>query len=432
MSTLRICQLVIGTLLALCLAKDASAFDTIEFLSGTKANGTVKEIRKAKKEFDFELRIGGRNILRTFPFSKVHAVTVKGKRYVLTPKENAGVVDGRTGTPARRTRSQVLKLVNTVGRTKPDWYDSTPLDYPRTLDLDWPLKPPGKGWNNRKNVGQYKWDIINPNPRRWQSGVRLIHEIMTRHKGKPKLLQRDMQSLAEMYFELFQDYARAAFWFRQAKVALPQSQGVHLAECYWRLGNKQMALQMLRSRRLPMNAIKLLGDLGQTDRAAQLAMSMGQRRPDRAAEPYLLAGDACRRAGRFNEAIRFYQLVVNGGNARNKNYEKIYVGRARDSIEAIRLFDKADVSQVGDGVYKASSTGYNGALEVAVTVSGGRIADVQVTQHREKQFYAALTDTPAQILKKQSVKNIDATSRATITSQAIVNSAAKALAQGNP
>jgi uncharacterized protein with FMN-binding domain len=53
-----------------------------------------------------------------------------------------------------------------------------------------------------------------------------------------------------------------------------------------------------------------------------------------------------------------------------------------------------------------------------------------VTKHREKQFYAAITDTPAQIIRKQSVKGIDATSRATITSEAIVTATAKALQSG--
>jgi len=53
-----------------------------------------------------------------------------------------------------------------------------------------------------------------------------------------------------------------------------------------------------------------------------------------------------------------------------------------------------------------------------------------VIKHVEKQFYAAITDTTNQIVKKQSVNGIDATSRATITSQAIVNATAKALAKG--
>ncbi len=431
------CWLYVVPLFLGVLSGAANADDLVEFLSGAKARGTVQEIRKGDKEFDFEVQLGGRKSVRTYTFDKVHAVTMKGKRYVLTKKGQAagGAADtdsasGQAGTGTRRTKAQVLDLIDKVGRTPPDWYDSTPMNHPKTLNLDWPLKPAQKGWNNQKNVGQYNWDIVNPNPGRWRSGVRLMHEVMARHKGDAALLRRDIKALAGMYFNLFQDYTRAAFWFQQAKVRLPDAQAVLLAECYWRLGNKQMAVEILNARQLPMNAIKLIGDMGQPDRAAKLAEAFGRGSPDRAAEPYLLAGDALRLAGRYDQAIGFYQKVIKGGHARNKNYEKIYVGRARDSIEAIKLFDKADVSKVADGSYKASSTGYTGALEVEVKVAGGKIENVRVTKHAEKQFYAALTDTPNQILKKQSVKGIDATSRATITSQAIVNSTAKALAKG--
>jgi uncharacterized protein with FMN-binding domain len=422
----------IGLVLLLCsaLTSTGRGEDVVEFLSGAKARGTVKEIRRDKKEFDLEVRLGTRRSLRTFRFDRVHAVTMNGKRYVLTEKESTpgDSADGGSGT--LRTRAEVLELINTLGRTPPDWLASTPLDYPPTLELDWPIKPDDKGWNNQKNVGQYKWDIINPNPGRWRSGLRLIYEIMSLHKDDPPLLRRDMTVIAEMYFELFQDYVRAAFWLQQADAQLPQPQGVRLAECYWRLGNKQMALQMLNTKRLPVSAIKLLGDLGQTDRATKLAESFARSRPQLAHEPYLLAGDACRLAGRYEEAIRFYQRVLQADKARNEDYEKIYMGRAQDSIEAIELFDKADVTQVADGSYEASSTGYNGPLKVKVEVAGGKIINLRVTEHQEKQFYAALTDTPTQILKKQSVQGIDATSRATITSQAIVNSTAKALAKG--
>jgi len=410
----------------------ASAEDLVEFVSGAKARGTVKEIRKADKEFDIEIQLGGRGLVRTYTFDKVLAVTIKGKRYVLNKKGQESSASGEVVAGKLRTRAQVTELINTVGRTPPDWFDATPLDYPKTLELDWPLKPPKKGWNNQKNVGQYKWDIINPNPGRWRSGVRLIHKTISLHKAQPELLRRDMKALGEMYFELFQDYPRAAFWHRRAKVQLPAPQSIHLAECYWRLGNKPMALEILNARRLPMNAVKLLGDMGQTDRAAKLATSFGRSYPDRAHEPYLLAGDACRLAGRYEQAIDFYEQVLGLSQARNENYQKIHVGRAKDSIAAIELFDKADVSQVADGAYRAASTGYNGAVEIEVRVAGGKIEDVRVTKHREKQFYAALTDTPNRILKKQSVQHIDATSRATITSQAIVNATAKALSKGSP
>jgi uncharacterized protein with FMN-binding domain len=413
-------------------AAPAAAEDVVEFLAGSKVVGTVKEIRKDKKEFDIEVRIGTRTYLRTYPFSKVHAVTMKGKRFVLNTIPDSSSSSGGAGAAASgssRSKMEIDDLINDVGRRSPDWYDSTALDYPRTLDLSWPLKPPKKGWNNQVNIGQYLWDIIYPNTPRWKSGIRLIHHEMSLHANDRTLLGRDMRTLGSMYFNLFQDYPRAAFWFRKAGTQPGSLDSVLLAECYWRLGNKQMANELLSSRTLPAQAIKLLGDMGETRRALDLANAYAKA--GRPHEAYLLAGDACRVAGQTDQAIKFYEQVVAAKGARNKDYEKRYVGRAKDSIEAIRLFDQADVSRVQDGSFTGDALGYNGMIQVKVDVAGGRIQSVKVTNHKEKQFYSALTDTPNQILKKQTVKGIDATSRATITSQSIVNATAKALAKGS-
>ena len=73
---------------------------------------------------------------------------------------------------------------------------------------------------------------------------------------------------------------------------------------------------------------------------------------------------------------------------------------------------------------------YAGQLYVEVDVKGGRIESVRVTQHRERQFYSAITDTIQQIVAKQSVKGVDATTGATMTAEAIINATAKALAGG--
>jgi uncharacterized protein with FMN-binding domain len=59
---------------------------------------------------------------------------------------------------------------------------------------------------------------------------------------------------------------------------------------------------------------------------------------------------------------------------------------------------------------------------------GGQIESVEVVRHNEKQFYSAITDTQNSILRLQSVRGVDGTSGATITSQAIVNATAKSLA----
>ena len=202
-----------------------------------------------------------------------------------------------------------------------------------------------------------------------------------------------------------------------------------LAECYYRMGNKSMAMELLNSRTISLQAIKLFGDMGETRKATNYA-DMFAKNTTQDHEAFLLAGDACRVNNQFGKAIQYYRKVLNAGAARNKDYQKRFAARAQESIDAIELFETFDPTAIVDGSYRGQTTGYNGALEVEVVVKQGKLDSVKVTRHKEKQFYAALTDTPSQILKKQSVKGIDATSGATITSQAIVNATARALAKG--
>ncbi|MHB0959562.1 MAG: FMN-binding protein [Pirellulaceae bacterium] len=420
-------RIMLSTILLLTLPWSVSAEDIVEFTSGAKVTGTVKEIRKDKREFDFQMQLGGRTLQRTYKFSAVRAVTMNGQRYPLSDPAAEAPAGDANGSAAR-TPTQLLALVEQAGRQPPDWFDATPLDHPKTLDLSWPLKPVDTSWNNEVNVGQYLWDIIYPNPGRWKSGVRLVHHVMELHRHDPPTLQRDTTTLGSMYFQLFQDYPRAAFWLRQAKLAASDPHRIMLAECYWRLGNEPMALEILSAPRLPLAAVKLLGDMGQTDRALKLAEAFARQGSPQ--EAYLLAGDACRLAGKYPQATGYYKKVIDAPDARNEEYTRRYRNRAAESLQAMQLFDQADASKLADGTYRAASEGYNGQIEVEVAVREGRISDVRVTQHQEKQFYSALTDTTQQIIQKQSVKNIDATSRATITSQAIVNATAKALAGG--
>jgi formylglycine-generating enzyme required for sulfatase activity/tetratricopeptide (TPR) repeat protein len=85
-----------ASILCLTLVILTSAFsgvalgqDTIEFLDGKKIQGVVKEIRSENREFDFEVVVGGKTILQTYPYDKVHAVTMKNQRHVVTPKKAA-------------------------------------------------------------------------------------------------------------------------------------------------------------------------------------------------------------------------------------------------------------------------------------------------------------------------------------------------------
>jgi uncharacterized protein with FMN-binding domain len=347
-----------------------------------------------------------------------------------------GIADVASGQPAAKssskgggTRAELDALINRLGKTPPDWFKGTPLNYPPTLDLTWPMQAPGN-WNNQKNVGQYLWDVVNPNPGRWKEGVKLMHHLLTLQKDDPEKRERIMLTLARMYHNLLEDYGRSAFWFRAAgvekdPVEYAQS-AVVLAECYWRLGFEDEARKLLQ--KIPSNLAhaKLLGDLGETDKAIQMAMED----PDSQGYSSLTAGDACRQAGRYDEALKYYQQVLAlpvpatnppGRLVKNRS-------RANANVIAIQSFELSDPQKVPDGTYKSSSQGYEGPVEVAVTVKRGKIESVTISQHREKQFYSAMTDTPRKIVSKQSVKGIDTTSNATITSEAIVNATARALA----
>lgn len=346
--------------------------------------------------------------------------------------ESVAVAQNQPVTPPKKSgsRAELDVLVDKLGKTPPDWFGTTKLNYPQTLDLSWPEKPEG-GWNNQRNVGQFIWDVINPNPSRWREGIKLMHHLLTTHQRDAEKREKIMLTLAGMYHNLLEDYGRSAFWYRAVGVEKDPAEygrsAVILAECYDRLGFKDEAKKLLAKTPEGLMHAKLLGDMGETDHS----ISMAIRNLDEQGYGYLTAGDACRQAGRYPDAITHYKkvLAINvpaqnppGHLLRNRQ-------RATANIEAIQAFELFDLKQVADGKYTAASQGYEGPVEVEVKVAKGRIESVSVTKHREKQFYSSMSDTPAKIIAKQHVKGIDTTTNATITSEAIVNSTAKALAK---
>jgi len=332
-------------------------------------------------------------------------------------------------TPVR-TKAQVEALIRKVGTTPPGWWDSVTLNYPPTLDLTWTTT---KGpWDPSKNLGQFIWSSINENPGRWKEGAKLLHHVLTVNKDNPARLTQTMNALGTVYHNLLGDYARAAFWWRKAIAAdyeLDDELAPNLAHCYWKLGSKEMAVAEIESYTTDDSRhgelVKLWSEMGEFDKALAMAEGMaGGGYPDIG---YLAAGDACRMAGRNKQAMEFYQKVVDA----TKGWRDIETNkkRAKASLEALRAAEGIDLAKVADGTYTAESIGYAGPIQVAVTVQGGRILSVKVTKSQEKQYYTALTDTPAQIVRKQGIKGVDAVTSATVTSEAIMNATVKALAQ---
>lgn len=184
----------------------------------------------------------------------------------------------------------------------------------------------------RKNVGQYLWDVINPNPGRWKEGIKLVNHLMIRHKNDEAKLILAMETLGHMYHNLLEDWARAAFWWETCDRYGGYVDPVRLAHCYWKLGSKEMAVEVLSEIGSDYTGdgvvIKLWADMGEFDKA--LALAERKAADGMPTIAYLAAGDACRLAGRYKEALVYYQKVtVAAGDVGREAYVKKAKERCR-------------------------------------------------------------------------------------------------------
>jgi uncharacterized protein with FMN-binding domain len=326
---------------------------------------------------------------------------------------------------AEKSKAEVQAEINRIGPTPPAWFKDTPLRYPPTLDLSWP--PDVKGpWDPSRNVGQFIWTSINENEGRWREGIRFLHHLLIVNQRNPEVTRKTMAALGHMYHNLHQDWARAAFWWQKAG----ETDKVELAHCYFKLGSKAWTVEVLNQwppvdYTRHCSVARLWSEIGEHEKALAIALETAKESPD---VGFLAAGDICRTAGRAAEALGHYEKALKAADGgRDLKQAK---ARAQASIDAIRLVDALDIKRVPDGAYRDSSIGYNGPVQVEVQVAGGRIAGVKVVKHSEKQYYSAITDTTRQMILKQGAKGVDATSGATITSEAILNAGLKALATG--
>ena len=92
--------------------------------------------------------------------------------------------------------------------------------------------------------------------------------------------------------------------------------------------------------------------------------------------------------------------------------------------------ENVDLKRVKDGSYTGSATGFRGPVQVEITVKEGKIVSARITQHREDLPANAISYVPRRIVEEQGIGGVDAVTSATISSDAIINAAGKALGSG--
>jgi uncharacterized protein with FMN-binding domain len=333
-------------------------------------------------------------------------------------------------TPRKLSSSAIRAIIQKEGKTLPDWWESVKLDYPRTLDLGGRNRV--QGWRPQINLGAHFFTIITPHPNRWKSGIKLLHHVVDVRKTDRMMQPQAMGMLGNYYLRYLEDYPRAAYWNQKTTLSggQPTLHGVvGLAECYLQMGNKQMAIALLTKYGLHVRpsspSIKLWAELGQADRALKLAVSMANMAPD---SGYLAAGNLARLIGKYDQAINYYTKAAAVHNP--KGHGKLNRQRAQECLQAVRLCKTLNISKVADGTYNGTSASYRGPLSVEVKVAGGRITAAKVTKHKDDIFFTSITKMPKRIVEKQSVEKLDAVSGATVTCEAIVNAATRALTSG--
>lgn len=326
----------------------------------------------------------------------------------------------------------IIKLVDAAAKTKPDWWDQVTLNYPQTLDLTCPT---AGGWDAAKKPGVWMWDVINPNPNRWKDGTKFWHFVLTnaRQNKLDAAEQTATSTLGHCYGDLLQDWPRALYWYqqREAKYGKSDELTVDIANAYLRLGSRTLATKTLKAVTADGtrhgSVIQLWAVMGDYATAYRMAKERVSATED---VGWFMYGYTAQLEGAWAKALDAFkhaEAAQQGSSGRDWKQTK---GRATAAIQAITLFETLDVTKVADGTYRDSSVGYVGPVTVEVTVAAKKISSVRVTDHHEKQYYAALDEVPAKIIAKQHVKGVDATLGATITAEAIVYAAAKALHQG--
>lgn len=420
------------------LGISAAFADSIELLDGTILEGLITS--RDDSQVIVDVLVNGQIATQVIPKARIYVIIQGETREIITPREVGESAGKRTWSrndtaqTQSRSREDVEQIIDYTGTVFPDWWDQAQLNIPSSLDLSFTLPPKDAAWNNQKYVGQFVWDVVNPDPKRWRaSGIRLYFYLADKHRDDAEKSRRAMSELGAAFFRFERDYARAAYWWRKAGVDQRNSSFAHfrvdLAECYWQLGCKSYALELLTRVENPSHkVVKLYVAMEETEKAAAEVRRLEKNNAPMA---NLYAGLAARFVGDWKRAAGFYEkaiVAIENSQSSDKKRDQRLRDRAEANLAAIKLMNSFKPNKIRDGVYEAESIGYEGPVKVQVKIVDQKIDEVQVLSHREKQYYKSITETCRQI-ESRGLKGVDGISGATITSEAILNAATKAVVE---
>lgn len=353
---------------------------------------------------------------------------------------------------AAKTKAEVDEVIKAAGSEKPGWWESAELDYPETLDLEWPVRQAGFGGGRRGfggqpggqaapvNVDDYLSQVVYTDPSKYKAGIKLVDHLMTLHQEDSTKLQRSLDTLGNMYYQLMGDYARAAFWWQKSGETGGTVDPIKTAHCYYELGSKSAAQELLlqineTAARNNKDLIKMWAQIGDIDKALEMVESFsgGGRGGMAQNDKYLFSAELCRGAGQYDKAIEFYEKALAssdaGAPARGGQGGRSIQTRAANNLAAVKLMKDLDLRKVPDGSYTAQAQSYGGNLTVKVDCKSGKIVSVQVVGNTDTpNYFARGRVTTDNIVHNEGFEGVAAITGATITSDAIIYATARALA----
>lgn len=398
-----------------CLSLPASAAPADEVVLNSGAVYKGKVTAQNADEVTIEVTRGATKI----PV-KLARITVKEVRVGDDASGKAPASAKAKGEDEDATPEEVEKEIEAAGANHPDWWDGTPMNLPKSVDLTWNTANLGE----KTGLEDYLKRNIRPRSGNWRLGVKILHEALEVNKDDPARYRRTCETLGEMYLSMTDDVPHAAYFYRRC---IDEKTIDRLAACYWKMGCDKMAGGLLAPVKVDATptcgVIRMWGNLAQPRKAIDLAEETAKA--GNKAQAYLAAGDALRTAGELDKSQEYYAKVI-AADPKDARVKAL----AQANLDAVKLIQSLDPTKLGDGRYTGTVTcGPKGGVTIDLILRRGKITTARVSEIKEEAPLTAPLEVAQQILMKQGVRGVSTITGATSSSSAILDAAVAALSK---